>query len=41
MPFRSLAQKRYMFAKHPEIARRWASEYGTKVRKKKRKRKKK
>lgn len=24
MPFRSKAQSRYMFAKHPEIAKEWA-----------------
>lgn len=27
MPFKSQAQKRFMFAKHPEIAKRWAKEY--------------
>lgn len=31
MPFVSQAQNRYMWAKHPEIARRWAAEYGQKV----------
>jgi hypothetical protein len=29
MPFLSEAQRRYMFANHPEIAKRWAREYGT------------
>jgi len=29
MPFRSEAQRRFLFAKHPEIASRWAHEYGT------------
>ena len=24
MPFRSKAQQRFMFARHPRIARRWA-----------------
>lgn len=24
MPFRSRAQQRFMFAKHPRIAKRWA-----------------
>lgn len=24
MPFRSKAQQRFMFAKHPQIAKRWA-----------------
>jgi hypothetical protein len=28
MPFQSKAQQRLMFAKHPEIAKRWASKYG-------------
>lgn len=28
MPFASKAQARFMFARHPEIARRWAREYG-------------
>jgi hypothetical protein len=27
MPFKSEAQRRFMFAKHPEIAKRWAKEY--------------
>jgi hypothetical protein len=27
MPFRSQAQRRFMFARHPEIAKRWAAEY--------------
>lgn len=29
MPFKSEAQRRFMFAKHPEIAKRWAHKYGT------------
>lgn len=29
MPFRSEAQRRYLWLKHPEIARRWAKKYGT------------
>lgn len=28
MPFRSRAQMRYMFAKHPRIAKEWADKYG-------------
>lgn len=28
MPFRSKAQMKYMFAKHPDIAKRWAKKYG-------------
>lgn len=38
MPFRSAKQRRYMFAKHPKIARRWARKYGAKVRSKRRRR---
>jgi len=29
MPFKSEAQRRYLFKYHPEIAKRWAEEYGT------------
>jgi len=29
MPFKSEAQRRYMWANHPDIARRWAKKYGT------------
>lgn len=28
MPFKSRSQLRFLFAKHPEIARRWAKTYG-------------
>lgn len=27
-PFRSKAQRAFMYAKHPEIAKRWEDEYG-------------
>ena len=27
MPFKSEAQRRYLWMKHPKIARRWAKEY--------------
>lgn len=27
MPFKSQAQERFMFAKHPEIAKKWAMEH--------------
>ena len=27
MPFRSEAQRRFLWAKHPDIAQRWADEY--------------
>jgi hypothetical protein len=30
MPYRSEAQRRYMHAKHPEIAKRWDTKYGSK-----------
>lgn len=33
MPFRSEKQRKYLWAKHPDIARRWAHEYGSKLRK--------
>lgn len=29
MPFKSEAQRRYLWAKHPEIAERWTKEYGS------------
>jgi hypothetical protein len=28
MPFKSKAQMRFMYAKHPEIAKRWEDTYG-------------
>lgn len=37
MPFRSGKQRRFMFAKHPKIAKRWAKKYGTKPKKGKKK----
>jgi hypothetical protein len=40
MPFRSEAQRKYMWAKHPEIAKRWTEEYGSKVVPKKKAKKK-
>ncbi len=27
MPFKSQAQRRFMYAKHPKIAKRWSKEY--------------
>lgn len=30
MPFRSEKQRRYLWMEHPEIAKRWAAEYGSK-----------
>jgi hypothetical protein len=29
MPFKSESQRRYLWVKHPKIARRWADKYGT------------
>lgn len=31
MPFKSEAQRRFLWKNHPEIARRWAKEYGSKM----------
>lgn len=28
MPFQSEKQRRYMYAQHPDIAKRWSREYG-------------
>lgn len=30
MPFRSERQRRFMWANHPEIARKWTAEHGSK-----------
>jgi hypothetical protein len=27
-PFKSKSQQKFMFSKHPKIAKRWASKYG-------------
>jgi hypothetical protein len=32
MPFRSERQRRFMWARHPEIAKRWTEKYGSKPR---------
>ena len=32
MPFTSEKQRKYLHAKHPEIAERWEREYGSKPR---------
>ena len=34
MPFRSVKQRKFMFANRPGIARRWADEYGTGIKRK-------
>jgi len=33
MPFKSKKQRAYLFANEPEIAKRWAKKYGTKIKK--------
>ena len=38
MPFKSRKQEKYMWAKHPKIAREWEDKYGTFKSKKKKKR---
>jgi len=40
MPYRSAKQRRFMHARHPDIAKRWDAEYGGKIVPKKKKRKK-
>lgn len=30
MPFRSERQRRYLWLAHPDIAKRWSAEYGSK-----------
>jgi hypothetical protein len=37
MPYRSAKQRKFMHAKHPDIAKRWDRDYGGKVQPKKRK----
>tara|TARA_R100001086_G_scaffold163959_1_gene88492 strand:+ start:529 stop:684 length:156 start_codon:yes stop_codon:yes gene_type:complete len=34
MPFKSEKQRRYMWAKEPEIAKRWTKKYGSNTKKK-------
>jgi hypothetical protein len=41
MPFESEKQRKFLWAKHPEIAKRWSDEYGSKVVPKKKAKKKK
>jgi len=33
MPFRSEKQRRYLWAKEPEVAKRWTKKYGSKIQK--------
>jgi len=37
MPFKSVRQRKYMFARKPEIAKRWVKKYGSKIAGKKKK----
>jgi len=39
MPFKSVKQRKYIYAKHPKIAKRWTEKYGSKIRPKKKKKK--
>lgn len=39
MPYKSAKQRRYMHARHPEIAKKWDKKYGGKVQKSKKKKK--
>lgn len=34
MPFKSEKQRRFLWMKHPKIAKRWAKKYGNKPKKK-------
>ena len=31
MPFRSEDQRKFMWAKHPDIAKKWTKKYGSKI----------
>lgn len=33
MPFKSAKQRRYLWAKHPKLARKWTKKYGSKIKK--------
>ena len=35
MPFKSEKQRRFMWSKHPDIAKRWTEKYGSKIQKRK------
>ncbi len=37
MPFKSVKQKKYMFANLPELAKKWVKKYGSRIIKGKRK----
>jgi len=38
-PFKSERQKRFLYAKHPKIAKRWSKKYGSRIVKSKKKKK--
>ncbi len=40
MPYKSEKQRKFMHAKHPDIAKRWDKKYGGKIVKKKKKKRK-
>jgi hypothetical protein len=35
MPFKSLKQRKWMWANKPEMARKWTKKYGSKIKRKK------
>jgi len=35
MPFKSTKQRKFLYTKHPAIAKRWSKKYGSKIVKKK------
>ena len=35
MPFKSEKQRKYLWLKHPKIAKKWTAEHGSKIKKKK------
>ena len=37
MPFKSVKQRKFMWSQHPEIAKRWTKEHGSKIVKSKKK----
>lgn len=37
MPFRSEKQRKFLWVKHPKIAKEWTEKYGSKIVKKKKK----
>ena len=40
MPFRSEKQRKYLFANEPAVAKKWSKKYGSKIVKKKKRKKK-